>query len=549
MYGLGTAKGPSFIPMSLARTNSTQVDIKWLAAISEKADAGDPFFQTALGVAYIYGHWGLAKDAKKGMQLVESASEAGYYDASCKLGILYYAPGIPAVDVDIGLKYYELAVAQGSPIAAHNLGCFHRSGKGVPRDEAKAFAYFQFAATNDLAVACRDLAIAYHEGQGTQKDRIKALAWFERAVSLGDDGSTNWLAFYFDRPGGATTTEILDNGAGGTLLRMPRKQEVDDAAAVPDPEQAKVLAGLVDYMPEVSGGSVLGLRDPDDLASAIMYVSPTFHPIPDSPAFANTTFTEVQLNAHEAGADGIRFETPVGDPRSWTLAMAVPNRSIYAICLVRYGSIFSFIGIDRIPAATVQPRGWPPDYDVLFIDLSFDGKLFAGAEYYLAIVPLDAHKPVRAWLALQSATERLHVNGGPVPSLRNELWESAFNLAHTDEPTSGFLRGVFSLDPEVIRSAVTNRNDLTRLWDARKAGLSFAVALSDSTNLLTYLLAQQLDFDVPFAPDRSRVWDPESIGMKPVERAIGFKKNGTAMILMENGFKPTPGKDCSNAFR
>ncbi|MDR1166111.1 MAG: sel1 repeat family protein [Deltaproteobacteria bacterium] len=80
---------------------------------------------------------------------------------------------------------YEKAARLNHPGALTNLGLRLLSGRGVPRDLAKAFASFEKAATLAHPDGIYNLALAYAYGLGTEIDPEKAHALFHRASASG----------------------------------------------------------------------------------------------------------------------------------------------------------------------------------------------------------------------------------------------------------------------------------------------------------------------------------------------------------------------------
>lgn len=122
------------------------------------AENGDASAQYRLGQCYAIGH-GVAKDARKAVELFEKSAKQGYAAA-----------------------YYELAT--------HYL-----HGKGVAKDEAQAIAHLRTAATKGFLPAQRDMGYVYAKGvSGVKQDLNEAEKWYTMAAKQGDERAVRELA-------------------------------------------------------------------------------------------------------------------------------------------------------------------------------------------------------------------------------------------------------------------------------------------------------------------------------------------------------------------
>ena len=101
-----------------------------------------------LGVMYTLG-MGVAKDEKKGVDLILLAAEAGLAEAELALGFLL------------------------------------SEGKLLPKNFERAFAFFEKAARKRSGLAQYALARAYTTGQGVERNLVRAYAWFLEARKNG----------------------------------------------------------------------------------------------------------------------------------------------------------------------------------------------------------------------------------------------------------------------------------------------------------------------------------------------------------------------------
>lgn len=88
-------------------------------------------------------------------------------------------------DLDLAIKYYEMAAQKGS---AGAIGALLRLfGSGQRKDDHKYFHWAKLLSDRDVPVGLLSLARCYKNGTGTQKDYAKALQLFQKVVSIGGD--------------------------------------------------------------------------------------------------------------------------------------------------------------------------------------------------------------------------------------------------------------------------------------------------------------------------------------------------------------------------
>src|SRR5205814_1226591 len=62
----------------------------------------------------------------------------------------------------------------------------HRLGKGIKKDEIKAFNYYKILAEKGIADAQHQLGNCFYNGIGAEVDKAQALHWYEKATSNGN---------------------------------------------------------------------------------------------------------------------------------------------------------------------------------------------------------------------------------------------------------------------------------------------------------------------------------------------------------------------------
>ncbi|CAN5146733.1 hypothetical protein BH11PSE11_BH11PSE11_06250 [soil metagenome] len=149
---------------------------------------------------YLVFGMGVPRDAKAGIAFLEQAAKAERADlrAQAILGRIYL-DGDPVAQDYVKARYWlELAAAQESDEAQHNLALIHDNGYGVPVDKAKAISLYQRAARQKNSSSLNNLGYAYRHGEGVSKDLALAASYFEQSHALGNfDGTINLADMLF----------------------------------------------------------------------------------------------------------------------------------------------------------------------------------------------------------------------------------------------------------------------------------------------------------------------------------------------------------------
>ena len=536
LLGLGDDTGFDRAPTKPPGEDRNRMDAGALAAIERKAGEGDVFFQTVLGILYINHGSGERTDKQKGMKLLESASAAGYHDASYKLGlILFHAAQATPEEIDKGLTHYRLAVKQGSAMAAYNLACIYRDGYRVAADDQESARYLMFAAEHGHATACRDLGGYYVLGKGVVRNRTKALDWLLKAQALGDPGAQGWLDCHFARPAGIGLT-IDDAAYLECLGAIQAASESGGTAPVSQPRWR--LGRLRSYIQSVEGGQLNSLIGPDIMARDVASCAASFRFAEPARDTGAVHFTEMTLDEHSVGAEGFVLRG-AREPVTWSVALVVPRFSLTGVCLVTPGSEKPAVSVDRASVTNGIGAGWPDDYDIIFADLGLGGPLGADATCLLAVIPIRP-SPVKAWVSFLAMPGRLDVNEAPSPEFRQEIWKAAFGLLPPAHRSTVVLQSVFSMDTATLKRADPTGSELTALWKRFPNALPFAVACARNPALLHDVLDRGLRFDVGYEPDTSRDWYPESVGRTPLDIVLLRGRLAAVKDFVQHGYALPP---------
>ena len=175
-------------------------------------------------VAYANGD-GVSVDKDKALDLFTRLANKGDLDALFNVGVLYSERG----DFVKAAESYEKASQKGHAPSCRTLATYYAEGKGVPKDEKKAYELTTMAAeagditaVANLGVYCyrgigteRDVEAAFNhliyaadhgnvrsmirvsdmlfDGEGTLKNPEEAVRWLERAVAAGSSEALSML--------------------------------------------------------------------------------------------------------------------------------------------------------------------------------------------------------------------------------------------------------------------------------------------------------------------------------------------------------------------
>ncbi len=90
-----------------------------------------------------------------------------------------------AGDYETAIRHWQALIERGRPEGLFFMGVMYAEGKGVEKDQARAFALYSEAAEKDFAPAQYNLANQYATGDGVDKDLHKAEHWWTRAAERG----------------------------------------------------------------------------------------------------------------------------------------------------------------------------------------------------------------------------------------------------------------------------------------------------------------------------------------------------------------------------
>jgi TPR repeat protein len=145
-----------------------QLARKWYEAAAKPED-GDSDAEYRLGIMSERGLGG-GKDPLDAVEWYKRAAEHGSFNAMLRLA---FSPPAGATDV----KTERVLFLLGQALA---------NGRGVARDEPRAFSYVKKSAEMSYQPAMFQLARMYDAGQGTPKNEAKALESYDQLIKVND---------------------------------------------------------------------------------------------------------------------------------------------------------------------------------------------------------------------------------------------------------------------------------------------------------------------------------------------------------------------------
>jgi uncharacterized protein len=109
----------------------------------------------------------------------------GQGESATDMGVRYLLGKGVAKDDAKAFSYFSKGAEENDPFAQNEVAYMYAVGKGTPRDYAKAVKYYQLAADHGLASAQYNLGLLYWNGLGAPQDRNLAMVWFHKSAAHG----------------------------------------------------------------------------------------------------------------------------------------------------------------------------------------------------------------------------------------------------------------------------------------------------------------------------------------------------------------------------
>ena len=184
-------------PADPPRTDPPQVDVTDMpiAALRERAEAGDLNAQTEHGQRYQAGDGGVRRDYAEAVRWYRRSAEQGHALGQAFLGFMYSTGRGVRQDAAEAARWYQRSADQGHSLGQNNLGVLYRDGRGVSQNDAEAVRWFRRSADQDEVLGQANLGWMYENGRGVQRDRVEAVRWYRLAAEQGD----SWAQEQLDR--------------------------------------------------------------------------------------------------------------------------------------------------------------------------------------------------------------------------------------------------------------------------------------------------------------------------------------------------------------
>ncbi|MGZ5051796.1 MAG: J domain-containing protein [Methylobacter sp.] len=158
---------------------------KALSLYLSLAQQGNADAQFQLGLLYIDGAAGVAKDDKLAADWIGKAAAQGHAEAQTKLGFMYATGKGVAQNYYAAVDWSYKAAQQGNVAAQYNLGLMYAEGQGAAKDNSLAFSWYSKAAAQGHARAQYNVGNMYANGLGVEKDSKLAADWYRKAATQG----------------------------------------------------------------------------------------------------------------------------------------------------------------------------------------------------------------------------------------------------------------------------------------------------------------------------------------------------------------------------
>ncbi|MDF0752747.1 sel1 repeat family protein [Marinobacter sp. 71-i] len=133
--------------------------------LEKSASFGNSWAQNQLGVRYLRGA-GVAKDLRKAVDLFKLAAEQNQVEGCLNLAWIYSDEEYSEKSLTESIRWYRVAIENGSPIAEYNLGLLYIDGIGVEKDYRKGFSLLKSASDKGLKEAIEAIQKVSEKGYG-----------------------------------------------------------------------------------------------------------------------------------------------------------------------------------------------------------------------------------------------------------------------------------------------------------------------------------------------------------------------------------------------
>ena len=187
-----------------------------IPVLSEMESQGSAWGAHYLAGCYSLGH-GVEVDAERANELMRGAADLGLVESQTVLGRNLLVGDGAQKDVAEGLRYLNMAAAQGSAFAIYLLGEDSLSGScETPQDPVAAAKLFQQSVDLGEHRAMQRLAWLYSNGLGVELDLAEALRLNMASAELGNEAAAFNAGRAFERGLGT----VVDRGSALRFYEM-----------------------------------------------------------------------------------------------------------------------------------------------------------------------------------------------------------------------------------------------------------------------------------------------------------------------------------------
>jgi hypothetical protein len=145
-------------------------------------------------LAAVVSSYSQSKAEKKELAALYQKASAGDADSQLELGIRYLlGRGVAMEDSVQARDWFVKSADQGNATARFWLGEMYSTGWGIPEDKARAAIWYRKAADQGLATAQYDLGNMYETGTGVPLNHEEAVKWIRKAANQDFAPAKSWL--------------------------------------------------------------------------------------------------------------------------------------------------------------------------------------------------------------------------------------------------------------------------------------------------------------------------------------------------------------------
>jgi TPR repeat protein len=187
-----------------------------LAWLQQSAEAGHSDAQFYLGGMYENGR-GVPKDLDQALRWNRKAAEQGHVGATkwiiqaadqgntdALTAVIQFADKGSQDDVSwltknakrgnqVAVEWLTKSATEGKAVSQFELASMYETGRGVPKDLAKAVAWYGKAAERGHAESQYVLGMMYEDGRNVQRDQAKAKEWIGKSADQGNNQAIAWM--------------------------------------------------------------------------------------------------------------------------------------------------------------------------------------------------------------------------------------------------------------------------------------------------------------------------------------------------------------------